>query len=260
LAGQVRLDKHGKLAFIVFDHQERRNAITAQMWRDIVPVAQEVADDPEIRVAILRGAGDVAFVAGADISEFGETRTGDSAETYDADNGRAFLALASLDKPLLAMIHGFCIGGGVAIALTADMRYGADDTRMGIPAARLGLGYSMAGIENLAQLVGYSRAKEIFFTTKRFRAEEALRMGLLNAVFPKAELEAEVVKIAEMIADNAPLTIKAAKLAVRELQRPPDKRNHQRVSDAIQACYDSEDYKEGVAAFLEKRRAKFEGR
>lgn len=260
MAGQVRLDKQGKLAFIVFDHQERRNAITAQMWRDIVPVAQEVADDPEIRVAILRGAGDVAFVAGADISEFGETRTGDRAENYDADNGRAFLALASLDKPLLAMIHGFCIGGGVAIALTADMRYGADDVRMGIPAARLGLGYSMAGIETLAQLVGYSRAKEIFFTTKRFRAQEALRMGLLNDVFPKAELEGEVVKLAEMIADNAPLTIKAAKLAVRELQRPPDKRNHQRVSDAIQACYDSEDYREGVAAFLEKRRARFEGK
>ena len=260
MAGEVRLEKQGKLGFVVFDHQERRNAISAKMWQDIPEIAKEVGEDDDVRVVILRGAGDVAFVAGADISEFEQTRRGDSAKDYDADHGRAFVARATIDKPVIAMIHGFCIGGGVAISLTADMRYAADDVRMGIPAARLGLGYSMAGIETLARLVGYSHAMEIFFTAKRFRGEQALRMGLLNGLFPKAELETEVVKIAEMIADNAPLTVRAAKLAVRELQRPHDQRRPERVDAAIQACYASEDYKEGVSAFLEKRRAQFRGR
>lgn len=260
MTGRVLTDKAGHIGFIVFDQQARRNAITADMWQDIPRAVDSLARDNEVRVVIMRGAGEVAFVAGADISEFKQARKGPAAQEYDEANGRAFAALAALDKPLIAMVHGFCVGGGVAIALTADMRYSADDGQFGIPAARLGLGYSMAGIETLINVVGLSNAKEIFFRARRFSADEALRMGLLNAVFPKAELETRVLEIAHEIADNAPLTVRAAKLATQELMRPSDKRDREKVADAIATCYASDDYAEGVAAFLEKRKARFQGR
>jgi enoyl-CoA hydratase/carnithine racemase len=230
------------------------------MWRQIPEAVAELAAADAVRVVILRGEGDVAFVSGADISQFEQTRVGDASKDYDAGNARAFLALATLEKPVIAMIHGFCVGGGCAIALNADLRYAADDAVFAIPAAKLGLGYAMLGIQTLIDVVGPSFAKEIFFTARRFDASEALRMGLVNAVLPKAELEAHVRRVAEEIAANAPLTLRAVKRAVVELAKDPERRDAEAVAELVRRCFESDDYKEGIRAFLEKRRPRFQGR
>lgn len=260
MGGRIQVEKEGALGWIVFDQPERRNAVSEAMWQAIPAAAQDLDRDPDIRVVLLRGAGEVAFVAGADISEFEKRRTGDGAAAYETTTGKAFAAIGAIRKPVIAMIHGFCVGGGMATALGADLRYSADDGQFAIPAVRLGLGYHAGGIEALQALVGPSVAKEIFFTARRFGADEAFRMGLLNGVFPKADLESEVRRIAAQIAENAPLTIRSVKGIVRELAREPAARDHDEMRDSIQRCFDSDDYKEGVRAFMEKRAPRFQGR
>jgi enoyl-CoA hydratase len=260
MAGRIHVEKEGALGWLVFDHPERRNAISHEMWEALPKAARALDEDPAVRVVVLRGAGEVAFVSGADISEFENRRTGnDAAADYEATTGRAFGAISGMSKPVLAMIHGFCVGGGLATALAADLRYAADDARFAIPASRLGLAYHPGGIEALAALVGPSAAKEVLFTARRYTAEEALTLGLVNRVFPKAGLEAGVREIAAAIADNAPLTLRSAKLVVRELGRDGAQRDRAAMADSIRRCFESADYKEGVRAFLEKRAPRFEG-
>ena len=263
MAGRIlteRDEQDPRIAWVVFDHPERRNAVTVDMWNALPRIARELSDDPDVRVVILRGGGDRAFVAGADISQFEEQRSGASTSMYEEANSQAFVALASIEKPVIAMIRGFCIGGGVAISLTADLRYASSNSVFGIPAARLGLGYQMGGLESLTRLVGPSRALELFFTARRFDAREAHEMGLVNAVLPVDELEKQVRTTAAMIADNAPLTLRSVKHIVAQLGRPAPERDLDSIRASIGRCFESEDYQEGVRAFLEKRSPRFQGR
>jgi len=261
MGGRIEVLREGALGWIVFDHPERRNAISEQMWRALPRAAAELAADAAVRVVVLRGQGDVAFVSGADISEFERLRTGGAAVgEYEALTEAAFSALMALQKPVIAMVHGFCVGGGLALALAADLRFASDDARFAIPAARLGLGYGEGGIRILVNLVGPSFAKEILFSARLFDASEALRMGLVNGVIPKASLDQVARSSAQAIAENAPLTLAAVKRIVGELGRDERLRDQSGIAAAVRACFESEDYREGVRAFLEKRRPRFQGR
>jgi enoyl-CoA hydratase/carnithine racemase len=216
-------------------------------------------EDAAVRVVAMRGEGD-AFVAGADVSQFAERRTGaGDVSDYGRLAGLGMAALLNLEKPLLASLRGPCIGGGVVVALTADLRFAADDAFFRIPAARLGLGYEAGGIQALADAVGWSDALDLLFTARRIDAHEACRLRLVNEVSPAADLDALVRERADRIAENAPLTLHALKLAARELRKPARSRDMDAVGAAYAACFSSEDYREGVRAFLEKRKPRFRG-
>jgi enoyl-CoA hydratase/carnithine racemase len=212
-------------------------------------------------VIVLSGAGDKAFVAGADISRFADERaSAEAIEDYGRKTASASEALYASAKPTIAQIRGFCIGGGVGIAGCCDLRIAAEDAQFAIPAARLGLGYAYDNMSKLVALVGPASAKELFFTARRFKADEALAMGLLNRVVPVEKLQSTVDEYTDMIGDNAPLTVAAAKRTIGEVIKDPDKRDLAACERMVQACFDSEDYVEGRTAFMEKRKAAFKGR
>lgn len=253
--------KEGAIGWIVFNNPARHNAVSLEMWQSLPQVLDAFAKDPEVRVIILRGEGDKAFVAGADISQFKEKRSSPEAvKIYNAASDDAGQALRDCPKPTIAMIRGYCIGGGTAIAVNCDIRIAAEDARFGVPAAKLGLGYRFSGIRRLADIVGPAATAEIFYTGRQFSAQEALQMNLINRLVPVSELEKYTLELATTIGNNAPLTIAAVKRALIEYLKDPSQRDLDLCQKMVDDCYRSEDYAEGQTAFMEKRKPVFRGR
>jgi len=249
------------IGWITFNNPEKRNAISLEMWEGLGTLLEEFQNDSSVKVVVMKGAGGKAFVSGADISEFDKSRSNaEQKESYGKVAANANQWLARLDKPLIAMIQGFCIGGGLATALNADIRFATPESTFGIPAARLGLGYEYAGLKTLCSLVGPSRAKDIMFSARFLDADEALGMGLINFIVEKDEIEGRVKEYAQTIGDNAPLTVKAAKAAINEAVKDPAKREMEKIALMIDQCFNSEDYREGRRAFSEKRKPLFSGK
>jgi enoyl-CoA hydratase/carnithine racemase len=259
-APNLRLDRQGDIGFVVASNPARMNAFTAGMWKAVPQVLAEAEADPAIRVIVLRGEGTRAFSAGADISEFDSARAGDATAAYGALNDAAFRALSQCTKPTLAMIHGFCLGGGLAVALCTDIRLADEAAEFAIPAAKLGLGYNARWVRPLLAAVPPAKAKEMLFTGRRFKVAEAQAMGLVNTVVPAAELEARTLALTAEIAANAPLTVRAAKRTIDELVRNPQTPDLAALDAAVATCFQSEDYAEGRLAFKEKRKPRFQGR
>lgn len=249
------------LGWLVLNRPQVRNALNLRTWQRIPEAIAELAHDDDIRVIIMAGATPEAFISGADISEFPALRADAAqARVYREAPARAINSMLECTKPIIAMISGVCIGGGVQVALACDIRIAARGTRMGIPAARLGLAYPLEGVISLTHTVGHANARDILFSARLFDADEACAMGLVNRVVEQGELDGYVRDYAGKMAMNAPLTIEAAKAAIREGIKDFGKRDIEGVSELVAMCFDSEDYKEGVRAFLEKRRPKFCGK
>jgi enoyl-CoA hydratase/carnithine racemase len=258
--GKLLVDVEDGVALVTFNQPEKHNALSYAIWKALPPTIRSLQDDPEVRVVILTGAGDKAFISGADISEFGERRTSAEAraefDRVGAESGAAWL---SFEKPVIAMIRGYCLGGGLLTAMQADIRIAAEDSQFAIPAARLGLGYGYGGVQALVDQVGTGWAAEILFSARRLTAEEALRIGLVNRVVPVEELRPTTMKLAATIAENAPLTVAACKVAITQTRLAPERRRMDRLAEMVEACFRSEDYREGQMAFAEKRKPRFTG-
>ena len=258
-AGRIEARAEGPIGWVIFDNQQRRNAMSLGMWTGLTAALERFGADPAIRAVVLRGAGETAFVSGADISEFDAHRSDAAAAAeYARATDGAWKALGAFQKPMIAMIQGFCFGGGVAIAMKADLRVAADNSLFAIPAARLGIAYPTHSVRDLVSLVGPARAKEILFTGMRLDAAAAHATGLVNRVVPPEHLQAEVAALCATLADNAPLTIRAAKETIDQIAR--DEHDPKEVAARVAACFDSADYAEGRRAFMEKRRPVFTGR
>ena len=252
--------KEAGVGYVVFNNPERHNAMSLEMWATMGRIMEDFAKDESLRCVVLSGAGNKAFVSGADISRFGEERSSEEAVAhYNETTEKASHALYAYPKPTIAMIRGYCIGGGLGIATCCDLRIASDNSRFAVPAAKLGLGYAYPGLKRLVDVVGASFAKEIFYTARQFDAEEARTMGLINRVVPDAELEGYVKKYAETIAGNAPMTIKAVKKVVGEIVKTESERDMAGADAIVKACFRSKDYIEGRDAFMEKRKPVFTG-
>jgi enoyl-CoA hydratase/carnithine racemase len=259
--GRLRVEKRGAAGWIVFDQPQKKNAINGAMWRGIPEAMARFDADAEVRCVAFRGAGNEAFAAGADISEFEKIRSEQEAVgEYDGLLDRVLHAIQDSRKPSVALIHGFCMGGGLEVALACDLRYCGTSAQFAIPAARLGLAYNVEGHKRLLETVGHANAREIMFLGRRYGADEALGMGLVHRVLPDAELEAHVDGVIATLLENAPLAIANSKTILEEYVKSAGAPDEEAIRAAMRRCAQSADYREGRRAFMEKRKPGFEGR
>ena len=261
MSGTILSAVDGSIATVTFHNPERRNSLSLQMWKDAASTLDRFAHDDAIRIVVLTGSGTASFASGADISEFDQVRSdADTAAVYDASLDRFWKVLSGHPKPTVAMIRGFCIGGGLNIAACCDIRICGTSSRFAIPAARLGLGYGTTTLRRLMDLVGPQFALELLLTARQFTASEAAHMGLVNHVVDDADLERYVAEMVRGMSRNAPLTMLAAKRVVQELLKDAESQDMTAAAALVQRCFDSDDYREGRRAFLEKRKPVFTGR
>ena len=255
------VEKRGAVGWIIFDQPAKRNAINGAMWRGIAPAMAQFDADAEVRCVAFRGAGTEAFASGADISEFEQIRAQKSSVAeYDELLDEVLHAIQDSRKPSVAMIYGFCMGGGLEVALACDLRYCGRSAQFGIPAARLGLAYNVEGHKRLVETVGHARAREIMFLGRRYSADEGLAMGLVNEVFSDSDLEGKTGAIIGQLCENAPLSIANSKTIIEEYAKSSGAADHARMAAAIERCAKSDDYQEGRRAFMEKRKPVFRGK
>jgi len=251
----------GAVATVLFSNPEKMNAVTFDMWSAVPATLAALDADPAVRVVVIAGDGDKAFISGADISQFEKLRgTAEAQAEYNKAVEKAYLAPMNCSKPVIARIRGICIGGGLGFAAACDLRICADDAVFRMPAARLGLGYSPTGVRRFMNVIGAANTAEIFFTARKFDAQEALHMGFVSRVVPAAQLERAVAETCALIAENAPLTVAAAKFAVQQALRDPSERDMAKAVRMVENCFASADHKEGRKAFMEKRKPSFTGR
>jgi enoyl-CoA hydratase/carnithine racemase len=259
--GKLTVEKRGAIGWIVFDSPARRNAINGAMWRGIAPAMARFDADDEVRCVMFRGAGTEAFAAGADISEFEKNRKErSSVAAYDGLLDQVLHAIQDSRKPSVAMIHGFCLGGGVEVALACDLRYCGQSAQFGIPAAKLGIAYNIEGHKRLVETVGHARAREIMYLGRRYSADEAFQMGLVHQVLPDSKLESHVSEVVKTLSENAPLAIANSKTIIEEYVKSSGEPDVAAMHAAMERCAKSDDYEEGRKAFMEKRKPDFKGR
>ncbi len=254
--------KDGRVGYVIYNNVEKHNAVSLDMWEAAVGILEDFKNDPNITVVVVTGAGGRAFVSGADISKFEKERSDEEqVKRYNGITDKSYRAFHEFPKPTIAMIRGYCIGGGMGLATCCDLRICTDNSTFAVPAAKLGIGYSYAGLKRLVDIVGPSFAMEIFYTARQFTAAEAQTMGLVNRIVPNTpgELEKYVKDYADVIANNAPLSIRAVKGTVAEIMKEDSERDKSRSHKLVEACFNSKDYHEGRKAFMEKRKPVFTG-
>lgn len=257
----IRVEEKEAVATVIFNRPEMRNAISLAMWQEIARVTEVLGKDLGVRAVVYRGAGVEAFASGADISEFKEVRKDvATAQAYSRETEAAYLAVRRCPKPTIAMIFGFCMGGGMALAMSCDLRFAAEGAKFGIPAARLGIVYGLVSTRQLVDLVGPSHAKDILFSGRTFDAREALAIGFINRLLPVEGLEAYTYEYLQKVATNAPLSVRGAKTIIEAALEDGGVSQRERIRRLSLEAFESRDYKEGTRAFLEKRPPKFEGR